>query len=91
MYHITSLKPPSNFIIENYVEKCFNSMYEQEINKEKVIEKFLQKLKSSLEDMCTVPIWKKSLLRCFKKVSQSKSCFKETISWRVIEDYQSCW
>ena len=65
-------------------------MYEQEINKEKVIEKFLQKFKSGLEDMCTVTIWKKTC-RVVSKVSQSKSCFEKTIGWRVFEDYQSCW
>ena len=66
-------------------------MHEQEIKKEKAIEKLLQKFKSGLEDMCTVTIWKKGCRAVSKKVSQSKSCFEKTISWRIIEDYQSCW
>ena len=74
------MKPPSNFIIENYVEKCFNSMYEQEINKENVIEKFLQKFKSGLEDMCTVTIWKKACHVVSKKlVNRSLALRKQLV------------
>ena len=74
------MKPPSNFIIENYVEKCFNSMYEQEINKETVIEKFLQKFKSGLEDMCTVTIWKKACRIVSKKlVNRSLALRKQLV------------
>ena len=40
-----SLKPPSNTVIEGYVEKAFDEIFKNQIDKEKVIEKFLQKFK----------------------------------------------
>ena len=45
-------------MVEEYVEKACDEIFKKQIDKEKVIEKVLQKFKYDSEDTCTVKRWK---------------------------------
>ena len=46
-----SLKPPNNPMIEGYVEKVVNGILKDELDKDKIMEKFIQNFKNISKDM----------------------------------------
>ena len=63
-----SLKPPTYLMIESYVEKVFDELFKHQLDKEKVITKFLQIFKNRSKDMCSVTQWKAACRIVAKKL-----------------------
>ena len=45
-------------MVEGYVEKVCDKIFKNQIDKEKIIAKYIQKFKSDSEDMCAVKRYK---------------------------------
>ena len=55
---VYSLKPPSNSEVVKYVEKVFDEIYNKDIDKDKIIAKFLEKFENIAEDTPISTRWK---------------------------------
>ena len=55
-------------MIEGYVERAFNDILKDEIDKEKIMQKFSQRFKIISEDMCTTKRWKAACRIVAKKI-----------------------
>ena len=91
------MKPPTYLMIEGYVEKVFNELFKHQLDKEKVITKFLQIFKTRSKDMCNVTQWKAACRIVARKLvyknlalrKQSVGDFLKTIrtiSQQLIDD-----
>ena len=80
-----SLKPPSNIVIEGYVEKAFDEIFKNQIDKEKVIEKFLQKFKNRSEDMCTFKQWKAACHIVAKKLVNGNLALRRKLVGELLK------
>ena len=77
-----SLKPPNNSMIEGYVEKVVNGILKDEIDKDTIMEKFIQKFKNISKDMGNDKRWKAACC-----IVGGKKWF--VLSWRVTENHQN--
>ena len=72
-------------MIEGYVEKVFDEIFKDQIDKDKVITKFLQKFKNRSEDMCTVKQWKAACRIISKKLVNGNLALRKQLVGELLK------
>ena len=80
-----SLKPPSNSMIESYVEGAFSQLLKDEIDKEKIIKTFLQNFKNLTEDMCSTRRWKAACRIVAKKLVRANLALRKKLVGELLK------